>query len=175
MESHYILERRKDGSAMLRGTDYRTLPSQGVLAGQWALIDQAVYEQLWQQRERVRKQIKEGKNTYCTLADVPILRWKREVTLTATEGKEVLVLIWGIELATAAQIPHAIINWRGLAPEERWWLCTQTMATRNMPGQIWTSRIGWRKALYHILCENPTSLGAIEAIPEPVLDEPRGK
>lgn len=153
-EAHYILERRADGSALLRGTNYRVLPSQGILAEQWALIDQAIYEQLWQQRERVREQIKKGKNTYCTLADVPILRWKREVTLTATEGKEVLVLIWGIELAEPAQIPQAIINWRGLAPEERWWLCTQTMAVRGID---WSASRGWRRALYHILCENPVS------------------
>lgn len=66
-------------------------------------------------------------------------------------GKELLVLFWAIEDADPANIPMAIRNWLGLAPEERWWLYTMTNAAA---GGLY-DRSGWRKALRYALCENP--------------------
>ena len=43
-------------------------------------------------------------------------------------GKELVLLAWAVEDAEPTLIPNAIQNWRGLAPEERWWLYTMTAA-----------------------------------------------
>ena len=66
-------------------------------------------------------------------------------------GKEMMVLLWGIEDCDPSNIPTAIRNWRGLMPEERWWLYTMTNAST---GKIKDKR-GWRTALRYALCENP--------------------
>jgi len=66
-------------------------------------------------------------------------------------GKELLVLVWAVEDCDPANIPTALRNWLGLAPEERWWLFTMTnAATGNID-----DRMGWRKALRYALTENP--------------------
>ena len=46
--------------------------------------------------------------------------------------------------ASPDDIPNALHNWEALAPEERWWLYTMTVATT---GQAMQKGIGWRKAL----------------------------
>ncbi len=66
-------------------------------------------------------------------------------------GKEMMVLLWGIEDSDPAVIPTAIRNWKGLMPEERWWLYTMTNAST---GHI-KDKKGWRIALRYALCENP--------------------
>lgn len=66
-------------------------------------------------------------------------------------GKELMVLLWGIENNDPAGIPTALRNWLGLQPEERWWLYTMTNAST---GGI-NDRKGWRVALRYALCENP--------------------
>ena len=68
-------------------------------------------------------------------------------------GKEMMVLLWGIEHCDLDTIPAAIRNWRGLNPVERLWLYNMTNATA---GQIYDDK-GWRKALRYALCENPIS------------------
>ena len=67
-------------------------------------------------------------------------------------GKELMVLLWGIENNDPAGIPTAMRNWLGLQPEERWWLYTMTNAST---GRI-NDKKGWRTALRYALCENPT-------------------
>ena len=68
-------------------------------------------------------------------------------------GKELCVLCWAVEEAQPELIPNAILNWEALAPEERWWLYTMTVATT---GQALQHRgLGWRKALRAALAENP--------------------
>ena len=55
--------------------------------------------------------------------------WKTGHNLLRRElGKELVLLAWAIEEADPALIPTAIANWKGLVPEERWWLYTQTAA-----------------------------------------------
>ena len=66
-------------------------------------------------------------------------------------GKEMMVLLWGIENCDPSSIPTAIKNWKGLLPEERWWLYTMTNASC---GQL-NDDFGWRRALIYALCENP--------------------
>jgi len=66
-------------------------------------------------------------------------------------GKEMMVLLWAIEDCDPSVISTAVRNWKGLMPEERWWLYTMTNAAT---GAI-SDRKGWRKALRFALCENP--------------------
>lgn len=66
-------------------------------------------------------------------------------------GKELLVLMWAVELADPGLIPTALGNWDGLAREERWWLYTMTAASG---GFFQDGNQGWRKALRYALTEN---------------------
>jgi len=67
-------------------------------------------------------------------------------------GKELCVLCWAVEEAQIDDIANALRNWEALAPEERWWLFTMTVATT---GQALQKGIGWRKALRSALADNP--------------------
>ena len=67
-------------------------------------------------------------------------------------GKELCVLCWAVEEAPPEMIPNALMNWEALAPEERWWLYTMTVATT---GQAMQRGVGWRKALRAAIAENP--------------------
>ena len=66
-------------------------------------------------------------------------------------GKELCILCWSVEEATPDDIPNALHNWEALAPEERWWLYTMTVATT---GQAMQKGIGWRKALRAAIADN---------------------
>jgi len=67
-------------------------------------------------------------------------------------GKELCVLCWSVEEASIDDIPNALRNWEALAPEERWWLYTMTVATT---GQALQKGVGWRKALRAAIADNP--------------------
>lgn len=67
-------------------------------------------------------------------------------------GKELCVLCWAVEEASPDDIPNALRNWEALAPEERWWLYTMTVATT---GQALQKGLGWRKALRAAITDNP--------------------
>ena len=67
-------------------------------------------------------------------------------------GKELVLLAWAIEDAEPILAHAAIQNWRGLSPEERWWLYTMTAAQSGHYGK---RNIGWRKAVRYALTENP--------------------
>jgi hypothetical protein len=67
-------------------------------------------------------------------------------------GKELLLLAWGIEDADPSLVPNAIQNWRGLVPEERWWLYTMTAA---QTAHYAKHNVGWRRAIRYALTENP--------------------
>lgn len=80
-------------------------------------------------------------------------RWKAgHVPLARLFGKELVLLAWAIEEADPALIPTAVLNWRGLSPEERWWLYTMTAA---QTGHHTQRGRGWRKAVCAALTENP--------------------
>ena len=66
-------------------------------------------------------------------------------------GKELCILCWAVEEAPTDDIPNALHNWEALAPEERWWLYTMTVATT---GQAMQKGIGWRKALRAAITDN---------------------
>jgi len=84
--------------------------------------------------------------------DMPTRRWKiGQVPVQRLLGKEMVLLMWAIEDCDPSVIPTAIKNWKGLSPEERWWLFTMTNAAT---GNIGDKR-GWRKAVRYALTENP--------------------
>ncbi len=93
--------------------------------------------------------------------------WKTGPNLVRRElGKELTLLAWAIEDADPGLIPAAIANWRGLEPEERWWLYTQTAAAT---GHGLTDRgRGWRRAVRYALTENPVTdqVSAEAVLPE---------
>ena len=76
----------------------------------------------------------------------------RAVPVHPSLGKELCVLCWSVEEASFDDIPNALRNWEALAPEERWWLYTMTVATT---GQAMQKGLGWRKALRAALADNP--------------------
>lgn len=67
-------------------------------------------------------------------------------------GKELCILCWAVEEASPDDIPNALRNWEALAPGERWWLYTMTVATT---GQAMQRGLGWRKALRAAITDNP--------------------
>ena len=85
--------------------------------------------------------------------------WRVGANLVRRElGKELVLLAWAIEDADPSLIPNAVANWKGLVPEERWWLYTQTAAAT---GHAVDGRgKGWRKAVRFALTENPVSARA---------------
>ena len=76
----------------------------------------------------------------------------KSVPVHASLGKELCILCWAVEDASPDDIPNALRNWEALAPEERWWLYTMTVATT---GQAMQKGIGWRKALRAAIADNP--------------------
>lgn len=72
-------------------------------------------------------------------------------------GKEMMILLWAIEDVDpgSGNIQKAVQNWKGLQPEERWWLYTMTNAST---GELKDNGRGWRMALRYALCENPVVL-----------------
>lgn len=82
-------------------------------------------------------------------------KWHSGVNYLAPHyGKELVLLGWGLEDAPADRTDAVFKNWRGLAPEERWWL----YSTANAPFSHNSRKgrgIGWRKALSIALSENP--------------------
>lgn len=68
-------------------------------------------------------------------------------------GKELVILCWAVEESPSDNIPNALQNWEALAPEERWWLFTMTVATTGRAAEH--RGLGWRKALRAALADNP--------------------
>jgi hypothetical protein len=86
---------------------------------------------------------------------LPVAKFQKNpskpVPIHPSLGKELCILCWAVEEASPDDIPNAISNWEALAPEERWWLFTMTVATT---GQAMQKGIGWRKALRAALADN---------------------
>ena len=84
-------------------------------------------------------------------------RWlKGETPLAPYFGKELALLAWAIEDDDGTLIPKAVANWRGLAPEERWWFYTTINATLTGPEHGRDK--GWRKAIKVAFADNPVDL-----------------
>jgi hypothetical protein len=69
-------------------------------------------------------------------------------------GKELVLLGWALEDLPIDCADIVFKNWRGLAPEERWWLYSTANAPFSDNSKKGRGR-GWRKALSVALSENP--------------------
>ena len=87
---------------------------------------------------------------------LPVAKFQKNpskpVPMHPSLGKELCILCWAVEDASPDDIPNALHNWEALAPEERWWLYTMTVATT---GQAMQKGLGWRKALRAAIADNP--------------------
>jgi len=101
----------------------------------------------------IEGEVKAEFNTQLYIEGYKMGRWKLGINpIRQHLGKELILLAWAIEDADLSMIPNAIVNWKGLCPEERWWLYTMTNATT---GQAISGRgKGWRKAVRYALTEN---------------------
>jgi hypothetical protein len=101
--------------------------------------------------------------------------WSTPETLLAPHfGKELTLLAWAVEAQEAdpTPIPQMIANWRGLAPEERWWFYTTINATSTVAAS--GQGRGWRKAIKIAFAENPTELPPSALLVGPVPERRRG-
>lgn len=82
-------------------------------------------------------------------------------------GKELCVLAWAAETATADEIAVICSKWAALRSEERWWLFAMTAAEAGLPED--TER-GWRRALFFALSDGERPAGR-KPRPRPVQEE----
>jgi Protein of unknown function (DUF3780) len=108
--------------------------------GKWLKIVDALEEELNRRLRSVN--LKAGS---FKVGDTPVARLL---------GKELMLLAWAMEDADPSLAPAAIQNWKGLSPEERWWLYTMTAA---QSGHHSKRNVGWRKAVRYALTENPVA------------------
>lgn len=102
---------------------------------------------------KIAEALEEEFNRRLRIAGMKPGRWKIGPNPVARLlGKELVLLAWAIEDADPSLAHAAVQNWRGLAPEERWWLYTMTVATT---GQAMQKGLGWRKALRAAITDNP--------------------
>jgi len=86
---------------------------------------------------------------------IPVGAWKpgSRIPVERLCGKELVLLVWAINGYDTKSVTSAILNWRGLSHEERWWLFTMA---NSIGGGAHDSERGWRKAISYALCDNPT-------------------
>jgi len=96
-------------------------------------------------------------------------RWLKDTTPLAPHfGKELVLLAWAIDDQDVLVIPRMLANWRGLAPEERWWFYTTINAsTRRYPNDI---NHGWKAAIKIAFLDEPRDIGleSLRVASEPV-------
>ncbi len=98
-----------------------------------------------------------------------VSRWRTGTNLVdRLLGKELCVLAWAAETATADQIRVICSKWAALRPEERWWLFAMTVAEAGLPED--THR-GWRRALFHALSDGEKSPPGRKRRPRPRQDD----
>jgi hypothetical protein len=84
-------------------------------------------------------------------------------------GRELVVLAWAIEDATADEAAIAFTRWSSHRPEELWWLFQQI----DRDGGEWDSpKTGWRMAVRHALIREGEVQQPRPRRPRPALEEP---
>ena len=68
-------------------------------------------------------------------------------------GKELTLLFWALDGTDPTDLPNALANWLGFAPEERWWLYATVKASGAGPEE--GRDRGWRKAIRIAFAESP--------------------
>lgn len=97
-------------------------------------------------------------NTRLKQAQVRTGRWLKGPTPLAPHfGKELALLVWAVEDQDPTVIPRMLANWRGLAPEERWWFYTSINAARRSRGT--DLKYGWKAAIKIAFLADPQDVG----------------
>lgn len=147
---HFVVKHHVDESV----TILERYPDAAMESGEMNISTEVVKAQLNAYRwARIVEPVTQEFNTRLLAEGVPAGRWlKQETPLAPYFGKELALLFWAIEEADATIIPMMVANWRGLAPEERWWFYTTINATTTGPDR------GWRKAIKFAFADNPVDL-----------------
>jgi hypothetical protein len=138
-----IIERyeTESGSPRLEYGDPRDKAS--LNAHRWSLIQGAVATEFNQRLQQAK--LRPG-------------RWLKSATPLAPHfGKELVLLVWAIEDQDPTVIPRMLANWRGLAPEERWWFYTTINASSRH--RATERQHGWRAAIKIAFLEDPQDIG----------------
>lgn len=135
---------RADTVTIVEDYGYRGLDSGNVRDEERVVLARAVWSGI---SDIARREFNDRLKT----AKIPTGRWHTGVNLVdRLLGKELCVLAWAAETATAEQVPVICSKWAALRPEERWWLFAMTVAEAGLPDD--TER-GWRRALFHALSD----------------------
>jgi hypothetical protein len=124
---------------------YRSEPLEKARIGahRWSIVQGAVAEDF-------NRRLQQGK--------VRTGSWGKTTTPLAPHyGKELVLLAWAIEDQDPTNVPRMLANWRGLAPEERWWFYT----TINASSRHYASdrNYGWRAAIKIAFLDDPQDIG----------------
>lgn len=104
--------------------------------------------------EKVKDVVSKEFNRRLQINNIVAGKFKRgDIPLERLFGKELVLLLWGIEDSDPSLINTAIKNWLGLSAEERWWLFTMTNASTGYHA----NKKGWRIAIRYALTENPVT------------------
>jgi hypothetical protein len=75
-------------------------------------------------------------------------KWSDDTYLESCLGKELAVLIWGIEdCSNKSEVTKVLGNWLGLSHTEHWWFYHRVQSN---PSNL-RDHTGWRRAVYHVL------------------------
>jgi hypothetical protein len=166
-ESRYcfVLKRRHDGGAVIIervGADDE--PGEGEpLQTDTEKARLSAY--LW---ERIERDAAIEFNERLLAAGERAAKWAAgETPLAPHFGKELTLLAWAVEDADPTNIPAMLANWRGLAPEERWWFYTTINATSGRAEH--GADKGWRQAIKIAFAGNPVHVApsALLSAPKP--------
>lgn len=122
--------------------------------------------------QRVRDDAAQVFNAHLRAAGSRPATWRKGApTLLAPHlGRELILLVWATEGQDLSVLPAVRLNWRGFAPEERWWLYSTINASSRHPEH---ADRGWRKAIKIALAENPVNTDGFLA--EPRAPAPRSR
>jgi hypothetical protein len=93
--------------------------------------------------------------SHCSTERPPWRSWNDP--LPRELGRELTLLLWGLEGADISLVPTVYKNWCGFRPEERWWLYGRAHQNgESFPGG---QGKGWRGGITRVLQENPVGDG----------------
>ncbi len=124
--------------------------------------------------QRIREEAADVFNAHLRAAGFRSGAWRKGApTLLAPHlGRELLLLVWAVEGQDLSLLPAVRLNWRGFAPEERWWLYSTINASSRHPDHAGR---GWRKAIKIALAENPVDTDGFLRESRAAAPRPRGR
>lgn len=103
------------------------------------------------QWDTLKDMVKAHFNERLQKMNIKLGRWKTHTLLDKLLGKELTLLLLGLQGATPTEAERVVANWQGLRPEERWWLVTQIYSVGH---PTLNPNRGWYKGIMIALREN---------------------